>query len=84
MHGIAESLAEISQNTDRIASVLEAAPAIADRDDLLYDAWAIIANAGWDGLDKTPGWQETAVRWRDAYHRTLPNSAPQGKPEEAV
>ena len=38
---------------------------------LLDTAWGVIANAGWDGMAKTPGWQEAAVRWRDDYHRWL-------------
>jgi len=38
---------------------------------LLYEAWGIIANAGWDGLDKTEGWQEAAIQWRDKYHEWL-------------
>ena len=40
-------------------------------DDLLYEAWAVIANAGWDGADKSEGWQEAAVRWRDKWHAYL-------------
>ena len=40
-------------------------------DDLLYEAWAVIANAGWDGAGKSEGWQEAAVRWRDRYHKYL-------------
>lgn len=44
---------------------------------LLYEAWGLIANAGWDAhrgivdLEKSPGWHEAALRWRDAYHETL-------------
>jgi transcriptional regulator with XRE-family HTH domain len=40
-------------------------------DDLLYEAWAVIANAGWDGAGKSEGWQEAAVRWRDKWHAYL-------------
>src|SRR5690606_7451401 len=40
-------------------------------DDLLYEAWAVIANAGWDGAGKPEGWQEAAVRWRDKWHAYL-------------
>lgn len=40
-------------------------------DDLLYEAWSVIANAGWDGADKSEGWQEAAVRWRDKWHAYL-------------
>ena len=39
--------------------------------DLLEAAWGIIANAGWDGCAKTPGWQEAAILWRDRYHVVL-------------
>ena len=42
-----------------------------ERDDLLYEAWAVIANAGWDGADKSEGWQDAAVRWRDKWHAYL-------------
>jgi hypothetical protein len=38
---------------------------------LLQQAWGVIANAGWDGSARTPGWQEAAVRWRDEYHSYL-------------
>lgn len=39
--------------------------------DLLYDAWAIIANAsdGWESVD--PEWRAAAIRWRDRWHATL-------------
>jgi len=52
-------------------------------DDLLETAWGIIANAGWDGHDKTPGWQEAAVRWRDDYHRWLAQRASPGLKQDA-
>jgi hypothetical protein len=39
--------------------------------ELLDLAWGVIANAGWDGMEKSPGWQEAAVRWRDQYHALL-------------
>jgi hypothetical protein len=39
--------------------------------ELLYQAWAVIANAGWEGMAKSPGWQEAAVRWRDDFHALL-------------
>ena len=45
--------------------------------DLCESAWGLIANAGWDAhsgntaLDKTPGWHEAAIRWRDKYHGLL-------------
>jgi hypothetical protein len=41
--------------------------ALAEAQDLLEAAWGIIANAGWDGSAKTPGWQEAAIRWRERY-----------------
>src|SRR5690606_14457094 len=40
-------------------------------DDLLYEAWAVIAYAGWAGADKPEGWQEAAGRWRDEWHAYL-------------
>jgi hypothetical protein len=40
---------------------------VSEKSRLLEMAWGIIANAGWDGMAKTPGWQEAAVRWRDEY-----------------
>lgn len=44
---------------------------VVEADALLDLAWGIIANAGWDGNDKTEGWQEAAVAWRDRYHAYL-------------
>lgn len=38
---------------------------------LLQEAWSVIANAGWDDLEKTEGWWEAAVRWRDKWHAYL-------------
>ncbi len=44
---------------------------------LLYAAWNLIANAGWSAatgqvdLEKSPGWHNAAVRWRDEWHSTL-------------
>lgn len=43
-------------------------------DDLLYTAWAIIANAR-DWLitdDQAQEWVDAAERWRDEWHKTLP------------
>lgn len=51
---------------------IEATPA--EMAHLLESAWGVIANAGWDGLAKTEGWQDAAVRWRDGYHRLLGGS----------
>ena len=59
---------------DRIAEmagITEDAPPSEPTMDLLETAWGIIANAGWDGMAQTPGWQEAAVRWRDRYHEVL-------------
>ena len=40
--------------------------------DLLEEAWGIIANAGTgDWLRETPEWREAAARWRDRYHAHL-------------
>ncbi len=41
-------------------------------DGLLEMAWVVIANAS-DWTDETRSeWREAAERWRDAYHKTLP------------
>lgn len=50
-----------------------------DVGELLYLAWTIIANAGvhqggWEGLH--PEWVQAAIRWRNAYHDTLPRTVP--------
>jgi len=50
-----------------------------DTGDLLEEAWILIANAGWDGLAKTPGWQEAAVRWRDRYVRDETSGSRHGR-----
>lgn len=48
-----------------------------DTGDLLEAAWGLVANAGWDAhdgstdLDKSPGWHEAALRWRQDYFRWL-------------
>lgn len=34
-------------------------------DVLLYEAWCVIANAGWD--DQSDEWREAAMRWRDKW-----------------
>ena len=45
---------------------------LSDKDNLLYDAWGVIANAGFTpGEEKTPGWHEAAKRWRDDFHAML-------------
>lgn len=42
------------------------------KDDLLYQAWTVIANAGGGDWDKeTPEWKEAAEKWRDAWHQTF-------------
>lgn len=53
-----------------ILAAVRTLPGVVDisADDLLYEAWTVIANAGWDGADKSEGWQEAAVRWRDKWH----------------
>lgn len=45
-------------------------------DDLLYDAWCLIANApgGW-GEGAVSTWQAAAERWRDRWHETLDQEA---------
>lgn len=68
---------------DALASALIAEArraAVTPELDLLELAWGVIANAGWDGSAKTPGWQEAAVRWRDQYHALLAGHRPPGPP----
>ena len=41
-------------------------------------AWGLIANAyggDWDLASEASGWKAAAIRWRDAYHATLPSSS---------
>ena len=45
----------------------------AKRQDLLYRAWTVIANA--QGWDKDTEWRRAAIRWRDAWHETLSGEA---------
>jgi hypothetical protein len=52
-------------DADNAPGTIDASPA--EMSALLESAWGIIANAGWDGMAKTDGWQEAAVRWRDRY-----------------
>jgi len=46
-----------------------------DKDELLYDAWCVIANASdWNALPVdgfATKWRESAERWRDKWHETL-------------
>lgn len=48
-----------------------------NKDDLLYDAWALICNASnrtfeeGGPVDASPGWVEAAQKWRDEYHALL-------------
>lgn len=47
----------------------EAKPSAPEGEELLYDAWAIIANAGGGNWTKeTPDWQTAAVAWRERWH----------------
>lgn len=44
-------------------------------DDLLYEAWGVIANAGGgDWTTQTDEWVEAAVRWRDRFHAHIGSS----------
>ena len=48
--------------------------------DLLYEAWAVIANAGggnWQD-NESPEWVEAAERWRDRWHGTLESKPSDG------
>lgn len=45
-----------------------------DQSDLLETAWGIIANSYGGNWDKaTDDWRGAAERWRDEYHKTLPD-----------
>lgn len=47
-------------------------PVETEDDDLIYTAWAIIANAGeGDWSRETPDWRDAAVRWRDRFHARI-------------
>ena len=48
-------------------------------DDLLYDAWCVIANA--PGWETDTEWRRAAIRWRNRWHETLPSD---DWPEEAT
>lgn len=55
-----------------IVNTLEAPQDIPQPDDLLYDAWNVIANApngAWN--DPTTEWYQAAVAWRDKWHTLL-------------
>lgn len=56
---------------EAIRQEIAAGEAVAPELELLDMAWGVIANAGWYGTEKSPGWQEAAVRWRDQYHALL-------------
>jgi len=41
-------------------------------EELLYDAWVVIANVSEGDWEKqTPEWKDAAKRWRDAWHAHL-------------
>lgn len=46
-------------------------------DDLLYEAWGVIANASDWIVDSEQArqWQAAAIRWRDRWHATLHEKA---------
>ena len=47
-----------------------------EESDLNELAWGLIANAyGGDWDTASPEWRQAAVRWRDAYHKTLPSGS---------
>jgi len=52
-------------------------PATTVQDDLLYEAWVLLANgAYWDHTDpkNIDGWDAARDRWRDRWHATLPSA----------
>ena len=73
LHRLVE-LAELTEDTSpaEAAAVAHARQVLADAE-LLYDAWAIIANAAnWAEPDSV--WVAAATKWRDRWHATLPRS----------
>ena len=43
-----------------------------EKDELLSDAWGLIANA-WDVADSIPGWKKAAEKWRKNWFESLPH-----------
>ena len=55
-----------------------------DADELLEEAWGVIANAqGGRWEDASPEWREAATRWRDKWHQRL-DARPRLNPAESV
>jgi hypothetical protein len=51
---------------------VDAVPAGSTEADLLYDAWAVIANvSGGDWMQQSGEWGRAAAAWRDRWHATL-------------
>lgn len=53
----------------------EALPGVQALLELLYDAWAVIATAGWADAARADGWQPAAEHWRDEFHAVLAKHA---------
>lgn len=71
-----EVLPTLADALEAVLAAIRPAPIDDQRSDLLYEAWAVIANAGahqggWPA--QHPEWVAAAERWRDAWHATLPN-----------
>lgn len=63
-------------DADKIIAAAKAAIAAATEFDLAEMAWVIIANSyGGDWELASPDWKRAAEKWRDEYHKTLPNSS---------
>lgn len=70
--GCAEERAERVKDRAFLRMLRQQAPDVSEADDLLYDAFALIANANegdWDAA--TPEWKAAAERWRDRWHSQL-------------
>lgn len=53
-------------------------------DELLYEAWGVIANAdGWHGLGDRSDWRGAAERWRDRWHAHLDGAHERREAEKA-
>lgn len=50
-------------------------PGKVDTDELVMQAWTVIANAGMNGSAKSLGWNDAAIAWRDEFHNWLDGQA---------
>lgn len=53
----------------QLAASKEVSSKLSQTEDLLHNAWGIIANVVWS--DETPEWQMAVLNFRDSYHELL-------------